>query len=41
MVDVSESVKDSDIGDDDFKKIIDWCDIWIILLKTKGKSVIL
>ena len=37
MVDVSESVKDNDIGEDDFKKIIDWCNIWIILLKTKGK----
>ena len=38
IVEVSEVVKDSDIDEDDYKRIIDWCDIWIILLKTTGKS---
>jgi hypothetical protein len=38
IVEVSEVVKDSDIDEDDYKRIIDWCDIWIILLKITGKS---
>jgi hypothetical protein len=39
IVDVPEIAKDSIINEDDFKKILDWCDIWIILLATTGKSL--
>jgi hypothetical protein len=36
-VDVPNVSKDSEIDEKDFRKILDWCDIWNILLKTTGK----
>jgi hypothetical protein len=38
IVDLPEVAKDSEVDEDDFRRILDWCDIWIILLKTTGKS---
>ena len=38
IVDVPEVLKGSESSEDDFIKILDWCDIWIILLKTTGRS---
>lgn len=42
IMDMPEVAKESVISvvnEDDFRRILDWCDIWIILLKTTGKSV--
>jgi hypothetical protein len=38
IVDIPKVAKDSEIDEDDFRRILDWCDIWIILLKTTGKT---
>ena len=40
VLDVPDKLKDSDIGEDDFKRILDWCDIWVVLLKTTGMFVL-
>jgi hypothetical protein len=39
IVDVPEIVTESVNDEDDFRKILDWCDIWILLLTTTGKSI--
>jgi hypothetical protein len=39
IVDVPEIAKESVIDEDDFRKILDWCDIWVLLLTTTGKSL--
>ncbi len=39
IVDVPEITKETVIAEDDFKKILDWCDLWIILFGTTGKSL--
>ena len=39
IVDVPEVSKERMITEDDFAKILDWCDIWIILFQTTGKCL--
>ena len=36
MVDVPTLTKNSVIVEDMFRNIINWCDVWTILLKTTG-----
>ena len=38
IVDVPAIGKDAVIGENDFERILDWCDVWIILLKMTGTS---
>jgi hypothetical protein len=36
---VPEIATESEIDERNFRKILDWCDIWIVLLRTTGKPL--
>ena len=39
IIDVPDVFEDKETDKDGFKKILDWHDVWIILLRTGGMSL--
>jgi hypothetical protein len=39
VVDVPESAKEGVIHENEFRKCLDWCDIWTFLLTTTGEFI--
>jgi hypothetical protein len=39
VVDAPECANEGVIHENEFRKILDWCDIWIFLLTTTGEFI--